>query len=536
MCGIIGITGIDNVVEELYAGLISLQHRGQDACGIMTFDEVKHKYRPRRGHGLVRDVVEKKHLQRLRGRSGIAHVRYATVGDGSEDDIQPFYESSRFLASMAHNGNLTNFSGLKSRYRNIGSGCDVEAILKVFHTNVETKFDKTETWNHLKSMFITDVPLRYASEDMDFELPPTIDVSSDAAIDMIFSSIRKVMETCDGSYSVITHIPGLGMLAFRDPYGIKPLVIGKKKTDIGFAYAFASEDVAFQMPLDYQFLKDLDAGSAFLVKEDGTVIERSIMNSRKAHPCIFEWIYFASPCSTIGGVSVSEYRYQLGKEHGLSWKKNDLPTGKGVVVAAVPSASKRGAAGFSDSAGIPLREVFVRNNYMHRGFILPDKDSREYNAALKLPIDLSALKGVESLVIVDDSIVRGDTSPGLIKRLRREMVKKDLPLKNIYFLSLAPPNLYPCVYGIDMSVDNELIAARLGSTDAVRRHIGSDYLIYQEVPVLGKVLDKLSGCGGSTYCDACFSGKYPTGISPGDIERIKQDRIADKGSDYCSSR
>jgi len=495
MCGIIGITGVKGVVKELYQGMITLQHRGQDACGIVTFDN---KFLLKKGNGLVKEVFNKKHLQRLCGSSGIGHVRYATVGDGDVEDIQPAFLDGRFFISMAHNGNLTNFADLKRRFKTIRSGCDLEAILKVFYN----------------------------------EFPRGIDFTSNEAIDAVFDTVKKVMEICKGSYSVITHIPGLGMLGFKDPFGIKPLIFGRKQTAEGPAYAFASEDISFQLPLGYDLIKDLEPGSAILVTESGAVVEKKIIPSWISFPCIFEWIYFAMGCSSLLGVSASEYRYQQGKELAYEYTKLKYPTGDKVICTEIPSASERGAAGFSEAIGIKYRKVFIRNNYVGRGFILPDKESRTNNAMLKLPIDFSVLRDVEYLILVDDSIVRGDTSKAVIERIRKETAKRGFPLKEIYFLSMAPPNKFPCVYGIDMSVDKELIASRAANIEEIRDYIGVDHLIYQKREVLGKILAKLVGKEGVTFCDACFSGNYPTGITKEDIERIKQERIRDKGCEY----
>jgi amidophosphoribosyltransferase len=484
----------------------------------------------KKGLGHVTDVLKERHLRQLTGNSAVGHVRYATVGAGG--DIQPFYESEFFSASLAHNGNLTNFSVLRDQFGNFASSCDLEAILKVLHTNMISGWIKRQVGDELERYadVLSGGDVRRALDG--FEVPVSIDLKSDVAIDSVLASVLKVMEACEGSFSVVGNIPGLGMMGFKDPHGIKPLVVGKKKVGERTAYAFASEDVAFQMPLDFDFIKEIEPGSVFIALEDGRTIDRVLVPGREHTPCIFEWIYFASPCSSIDGVSVSEYRYQLGKMNGHAYRKV-MSNGAGKTVCChVPSAAKRGAEGFAAVTGIPIRDVLVRNNYMQRGFILPDRASREYNAMLKMPIDFSVLRGVETLVIIDDSIVRGDTSMQLVDRIRRETAKRGLPLRNIYFISMAPPNAHPCVYGIDMAVDTELVAAKLGRVDAVRKYIGVDYLQYQELPALGSVLGKLRGESNPSYCDACFSGRYPTGISSEQILRIKQERLADKGSDY----
>jgi len=513
VCGIIGITNIDNVVEELYMGLIRLQHRGQDACGIHTFDG--RKVNVRKGKGYVKDVFKDVDcFRRLVGRSGIGHVRYATVGEGTDEDIQPFYESLFFLASMAHNGNLTNFSELKERYGTIASGCDLEAILKVAHTHAVAKSVAHEDTSRIT-------------------LPERIDTSSDVALDIVLDSVKKVMDTCEGSFSVISNIAGLGMMGFKDPYGIKPLAVAKKSTPKGTAYCFASEDVVFQMPLDYDFIKEIGPGSVFLVTDDGKVIEQNLVKKQYVpNFCSFELIYFASSVSKIDGVSVSEYRYQLGKRLGKSFNEtNSLPIND-FICSHIPSAPKRGAAGFSESTGIPEREVFLRNTYVGRGFILPDRKSREDNAAMKLAIDFSVLEDAKYVVLIDDSIVRGDTSSIIVDRLRKECRKMGLPLEKILLGVLAPPNAFPCVYGIDMPVDKEMIYAKEGSVEGVKKYIGVDHLFYNGPQVIHDVLSKLKDGKQSAMCDACFSGNYPTCISHEEIERLKEERLAEKGSEY----
>ncbi|MBW2971521.1 class II glutamine amidotransferase [Candidatus Woesearchaeota archaeon] len=530
MCGIFGVTGVEQAVYEIFSGLIAEQHRGQDACGIHTSDG---KFHVKKGFGLVADVIKEEHLRRLRGNSGVGHVRYATVGAGNADDIQPFYESEYFRVSMAHNGNLTNFADLRERFGNFASDCDIEAIIKTLHSHNVSEWTKRQILDEISGLegAATFSGMQQAFDS--FEIPVRMDVMSDVTIDTLMTSVLRVMQTCEGSFSAIGNIPGFGMIGFKDPHGIKPLVVGRKDVEGRTAFAFASEEVAFQMPLDYTLMKEVGPGSVFMALADGRVIERSLMPAKTHTPCIFEWIYFASPCSEMSGVSVSEYRYQLGKVNGNVYNEHGPNRSGNTICCHVPSAAKRGADGFSMVTGIPNRDVFVRNNYMRRGFILPDKASREYNAMLKMPIDFSVLKGVDTVIMIDDSIVRGDTSRNIVMRLRREAAKRGLPLKNVHFISLAPPNAHPCVYGIDMAVDTELVAAKLGGVDGVRQYIGVDYLQYQGLPVLGMVLGKLMGHENPGYCDACFSGHYPTGITREQIERIKHDRIADKGSDYA---
>ena len=532
MCAILGIQGIENVAIELINGGIALQHRGQDSCGITTYGE---KFHTKKGFGLVQKVFNEAHIKRLKGNSGIIHLRYATVGSGDEEDIQPFSSDSFLLLSMGYNGNLTNFTRLKEEYGTIGSGCDVEAIQKVLHTEMVTRNLESEVASGLTRLpgsALFNGGMEEAMHSLD--IPHNVNLSADNAIDHLFESITKVLKVCSGSYSVISHIPGLGMFGFRDSYGIKPLVIGKKTTSNGIAFAFSSETVAFQMPLGFDFIKDVDAGSVFLATEDGRIIERQLVESTNAYPCVFELIYFASPCSVINGISVSEFRYQLGKYLGEDYLTANLPTGDNVVCCGIPSAPERGAYGFSEITEIAKRDVLVRNNYLKRGFILPDREAREYNAMLKMPIDFSALGNAEYLVLVDDSIVRGDTTKSIIHRIKTEAKKRSLPLKEVIIVSLSPENKYPCVYGIDMAVDKELIAGKLDSVEEVRDYIGADRLLYQQIERLMQVRKKLlkGNSGGCSHCDACFSGNYPTGLTPKDIERIKQERLSDKGSDY----
>ncbi|MBW2964932.1 hypothetical protein KY363_05745 [Candidatus Woesearchaeota archaeon] len=528
MCGIIGIQGIDDVVNELVGGLIHLQHRGQDACGIHTSDDQGRIY-VKKGLGLVQEVLKEEHFRRLRGSSGIGHVRYATVGAGDSADIQPFYESGFFIASLAHNGNLTNFSDLRDNQLCLASGCDGEALLKVVHSNTVSLMLK----DRLAASFAASGQDSVESVIESLQLPTRFDMSSDCAVDAVLEAIRGLMSVCQGSYSAVMNIPGFGMLGFKDPYGIKPLSVATKQTGKGTAFCFASEDVAFQLPLGFDFVEELAPGSAFLAMKDGRVIKRKFSSVTKPHLCIFERIYFASVCSSLFGVSTSEFRFQSGKLNGQAYLDAGFPVGAGTIFSPVPSASERCGAGFCEVTGIQSRNVYVRNNYMKRGFILPHRKAREYNAMLKLPIDFSVLKNVENLVLGDDSVVRGDTSRNIVYRVRDEAKRRGLPLKNVYLVVMAPQNLHPCPYGIDMPVDKELIASKMGGDRArIAEYIGVDGLLYMGVPVLGRILSKLSKDSDPKYCDACFSGIYPTGLTAQDIERLKNERIADKGSEY----
>lgn len=482
MCGIIGIIGKENAAEELYRGLIALQHRGQDATGITTFSD---RFHETKDEGLVQKVFNNKELEKLKGNTGIGHVRYATIGEGDPDETQPFHSVYPLAVSMCHNGNITNYTALREEiYMN--TKCDLEAILNVFNKGMQRQFDIDST---LK----------------------------DITKENIFQAIGYLMDTIEGSYSVVSHIPKVGMAAFRDQYGIKPLVYGKKSN----AYCFTSESVALDA-LRYDYMDSVKPGEAVIADNSGQLTKQQIREPKKFTPCIFELIYFARPSSTIEGVSVSGFRYKLGKALA------ELATGlEGIdIVTDVPATSTRSAIAFANEKGIDYRPVFDKNNNIARSFIESSEFKRKHTVRLKFAIDKRLLKDLTAklgrrigLVKIDDSFVRGITNKTI-----NELLRNTGMIEKIIDGSLSPRIEWPCVYGIDMSIQKEFVA-RGRTDDEVASELGADRVIYMSRESLQKVAQK---SGLNSYCEACFSGCYPTGISKEDLTRIENERIKSK--------
>lgn len=480
MCGIIGAFGTKNIVAELLDGLLAIQHRGQDAAGITTYNGHFHTHK---GAGLVRDVFKDTDFSKFQSDIGLGHVRYPTVGLGSAEDAQPFIVNSPFGIAMAHNGNVTNFSELKKElfeqsFRQLNSECDVEVILNVFADELR-------------------------KQELDSFTP------EDA-----FSAVEGVFRRVKGSYSVITVIAGKGFLAFRDPYGIRPIIMGQRKDNGMSSYMFCSENAVFNM-LGYEALRDVRPGEAIFIDNDRKVHIKQIRepNSR---PCVFEYIYFARPDSMIDDVSVYKTRLRLGKKLAKRWKKV-YPDKMPDVVAPVPDSARAAAMEFANALDVPYREALIKNRYVNRTFIMPDQTQRSGSVLKKLsPIPLE-IEG-KRVAIVDDSIVRGTTSKKIVKML------KDSGAKEVYFLVSSAPLKYPCVYGIDMSTKKELIAMHKDEEE-VRKMIGADILLYQDLE------DMIDAAGEGTkkvdnFCSACFSGDYPTGdVTKEMLIKIENERL-----------
>jgi amidophosphoribosyltransferase len=486
MCGIIGIiNALDRpVFEELYRGLHAIQHRGQDAAGILTFSNRFHLIK---GPGLVRDVFKLQEAEVLKGGMGIGHVRYPTVGKGSWEDAQPFWTSTPFGIGIAHNGNLSNFHFLKDHFKqvhqsHINSDCDVEAIL----------------------CLLGDELLRLKAT----RLTPEI----------LFKAIGGVMRRAKGAYSVVGMIAGAGMFAFRDFYGIRPLIMGSRDEPGGTSYCFASESVVLDM-IDYHGTRNLRNGEAVFVECDGTVHSR-IVHSEVHRPCIFEYVYFARPDSFIDEISVYKTRQRLGEKLAEKWKETGIVPD---VVVPVPESATTAAVAMATELGLPYREALVKNRYIGRTFIMPRNRIRRDSVRMKLnPIQIE-FEG-RNVLLVDDSIVRGNTSRSIISIARNSGAKK------VYMASYSPPLKNPCVYGIDMSSKKEFVA-KDRSVDEIARSIGADHLLYQDLPDLVEAASEgnrdITG-----FCTACFTGTYPTGdVTDETLCTIEADRRADFDGD-----
>ncbi|MCT4591792.1 MAG: amidophosphoribosyltransferase [Candidatus Gracilibacteria bacterium] len=467
MCGVLGISANSHVNQDLFDGLTILQHRGQDASGIATFDG--EKFYMRKGNGLVRDVFFSRHMQRLTGSMGIAHVRYPTAGCNSSWEAQPFFVNSPFGIALAHNGNLTNADLLskwlfKENLRHLNTSSDSEVLLNVLANKI-LKIHKTEL----------------EAED-------------------IFEAVKGTMQKAKGSYAVVAMIAGQGLVGFRDPYGIRPLCIGKREHPMGTEYCLSSESLVFEA-LGFEFLRDVKAGEAVFIK-NGELHSKSCLDTKSFTPCIFEYVYLARPDSMIDDISVHKSRLRMGDMLARQIKE-DLKNGTIEpvdIVVPVPESARTAASELAHVLSVPYREGFVKNRYIGRTFIMPGQQIRKKSIKYKLSAVELEFKG-KNVMIVDDSIVRGNTSKQIVEMAR------DAGAKNVYFASAAPALHYPCVYGVDMPSKDDFVANGL-NTEEIAKVIGADKLYYQKVEDLIEAVRKKTPV--ENFCTACFDGKYPT--------------------------
>jgi amidophosphoribosyltransferase len=477
MCGVIGILGNSDVFKDLYQGLLAVQHRGQDAAGIITYDG---RFHIKKGNGLVRDIFTAENLQRLSGNIGIGHTRYPTVGGGRGEDAQPFLVNSPFGIIMAHNGNLINYAQLKKTifekyHRLLNSDCDVEAILNVMAQELADQKTKSLTPQNVYR-----------------------------AVEGVFKKVR-------GGYSVVGYIAEQGMVAFRDPYGIKPLVYGKREDGLLPSYAIASESVSLNI-MNFSDIKNVRAGEVLFIDRNRRLHTRKIVNCPHS-PCLFEWVYFARPDSFIDNVNVYDCRVNLGRFLAEEIKKHNLMID---VVVPVPDSARDAAIEIARRLNLKYREALVKNRYIGRTFIMPADQARKSSVRHKLNPIASELEG-KNVLLVDDSIVRGNTSRAIIKLVR------DCGAKKVYFASYSPPLRYPCVYGIDMQTKTEFVA-RDANLDQIARKIGADKVIYQSLKSLKKAV-QLGYKNLTHFCGACFDGVYPTGdVTLEILESIEKER------------
>jgi amidophosphoribosyltransferase len=489
MCGILGVVSHTPANQLLYDGLQVLQHRGQDAAGIATMDgDTIHLHK---GNGLVRDVFRTRNMRALQGNTGIAHVRYPTAGSAVDhNEAQPFYVNSPFGIVLGHNGNLTNAEELKKQLfvqdlRHVNTNSDSEVLLNVLAHELQAK-------SH---------GLR-------------LDASS------IFDAVSGVHQRCRGAYAVVAIIAGYGLLAFRDIYGIRPLVIGVSETPAGPEYLIASESVALDT-LGFRFLRDIAPGEAVFVDFEGRLHSRQCSDKAQLSPCIFEYVYFSRPDSVIDGVSVHESRLIMG-EYLADKLARIWPDVKIDVVIPIPDSSRPSALQLANRLNILFREGFVKNRYIGRTFIMPGQAMRKKSVRQKLNAIGLEFKG-KNVLLVDDSIVRGTTSREIVQMAR------DAGALKVYFASAAPPVRFPNVYGIDMPSRTELIAT--GRTDEeICREIGADALIYQDLEDLKKSVLKANPAI-VDFEASCFDGKYITGdITPDYLDKVERGRAAGKAS------
>lgn len=469
MCGIVGIYGTSPVNQALYDALIVLQHRGQDAAGIVT--EENGKFFLRKSNGLVSDVFHTQHMLNLRGNVGIGHVRYPTAGSSSSAEAQPMYVNSPYGIVLGHNGNLTNQEELtrelfEADHRHLNTSSDSEVLLNILAHELQIK-DK----------------LKIGKDD-------------------IFGAVEHLHKRCRGAYAVLALISGFGMVAFRDVHGIRPLVYGQRDNGKGkIEYMVASESVALDA-LGFEFVRDLEPGEILYIDQKGKLHSHVPAIAKDHTPCIFEYVYFARPDSMIEGSSVYRSRVRMG-EYLAKKIEREYPDHDIDVVIPIPESSRTSAMELAYHLGVKFREGFVKNRYIGRTFIMPGQEQRKKSVRQKLnPIGLE-FQG-KNVLLVDDSIVRGTTSKQIIDMAREAGAKK------VYFASASPAIRYPNVYGIDMPVKSELAAH--GRTDEeVCKDIGADWLVYQDLEALIEaVIPTDRPNAGRRFDCSVFDGKYIT--------------------------
>ena len=463
MCGVIGIYKKNNsgmIGKEIYDGLLAIQHRGQDHAGILSFDGKEWQEKKRRG--LVTNIFKEEDFGRLRGEIGIGHVRYTTFGSAEDKYAQPFFFEFPHMIGMEHNGNITNVGDIVEKFDKPVVGCDIKAMLIVIGEYLKSR----------ESLGIEDV----------------------------FNAVEYAMDAVEGSYSVIMAIPKVGLVGFRDPHGIRPLVMGKNED----GWMLSSETVALDV-LGYEYCGVVKPGEVVVINSG---VERKRIKTDIHTPCVFEWIYFARPDGMIEDIGVSKVRERLGISLGRKIKELGIEAD---IVIDAPSTAKHAAIALAEELKIPYRSGIHRNPYVGRSFITPTQETREWSVKHKLGVDREIVRG-KSVIVVDDSIVRGHTSKKIINLLKEAGARKT------YFVSTAPPIKHVCVYGIDMAIRNELLAVNKTYRD-IADFLGCDDVIYQRLEELPEIV------GLENICDACFSGTYPTGISREEIDKIERERI-----------
>ncbi|MDP4301634.1 amidophosphoribosyltransferase [Leptothrix discophora] len=483
MCGIVGVTSNSPVNQQIYDALLLLQHRGQDAAGIVT--AVGTKFFMHKARGMVRDVFRTRNMRALPGTMGLGQVRYPTAGNAySEEEAQPFYVNAPFGVVLVHNGNLTNAHALKQELfdvdrRHINTESDTEVLINILAHELE--------------LAARDQPLSPVE---------------------VFKAVSAVHRRVKGSYAVVALIAGYGLLAFRDPYGIRPLCLGSQDGAAGIEWMVASESVALEGS-GFKMLRDVAPGEAVFIDTNGQLHAQQCAASPSLNPCVFEFVYLARPDSVIDGVSVYHARLNMGET--LAQRViNTMPPSDIDVVIPIPESSRPSAMQLAQKLGKPYREGFVKNRYVGRTFIMPGQAVRKKSVRQKLNAIGMEFKG-RNVLLVDDSIVRGTTSKEIVQMAREAGANK------VYMASAAPPVRYPNVYGIDMPTSEELIAHNR-SIEEIRAYIGCDALIYQDVDAMKRAVaalnPKLAGFEAS-----CFDGRYITGdVSAADFEAMQTQR------------
>jgi amidophosphoribosyltransferase len=471
MCGIVGFIGKEKIVYEILSGLLTLQHRGQDSAGIVTF---KDNFQVKKGIGLVSEVFEDKHFERLEGSIGLGHVRYTTHGTKDIENAQPVITKYPFGISMVHNGNVTNFKKMN------------KVLYEEYHV-LPTSSNDIEILLYTLAGELKNKDLRHIQ------------------VEDIFDAVRITQSKIEGAYAVISIIAGHGLLAFQDPNGIRPLALGKKVTKNGAVYAFASESVTFDH-LGYEHVRELLPGEIVFIDMQNRVIS-SAGQSDEQHFCVFEYIYFSREDTVLHQKNVAGSRVRMGQLIASQIKAAGLSPD---IVIDVPSSGYFAASGLAEALDIPHRRGLFKSNYIGRSFIAPEQSERESIVKQKLNPIKKTIVG-KKVVVVDDSIVRGTTSKRIVQILR------DAGAAEIYFVSSAPPVKHPCVYGIDMSIRTELIAANL-DIEEICKYIGADALFYLKPEDLKPIFKDFG------LCTACFTGEYPAGNPNEMLSDIEQEK------------
>ncbi len=476
------------VNQAIYDALTVLQHRGQDAAGIATCGS--DGLRVRKSNGLVRDVFYQRHMLRLTGNVGMGHVRYPTAGGSQSAEAQPFYVNSPYGICLAHNGNLTNYDELaelltREDRRHLNTGSDSEVLLNVFAHELQCR------------------------------------TAGRAAPAQIFDAVEAVHRRCSGGYAVVAMIIGHGIVAFRDPFGIRPLVLGKRESGQGTDYMIASESVALDV-LGFERMRDVLPGEAIYIEEGGVLHSRAYSGDTRHTPCIFEFVYFARPDSIIDNLSVYKTRLRMGEQLAgqivREWRDHDID-----VVIPIPDTSRTAAVQVAHHLGTKYREGFIKNRYVGRTFIMPGQAERAKSVRYKLNAISLEFRN-KNVLLVDDSIVRGTTSRQIIQMAREAGARK------VYFASAAPPVRYPNVYGIDMPTASELIANGR-EVDEICGLIGADRLIYQDLNGLIRSV-RHDNSHITEFDTSCFSGEYVTGDVTPDYLRA----LAERRNDHAKAR
>ena len=491
MCGVVGIAGKSPVNQMLFDALTMLQHRGQDAAGIVTCHNGRLFLR--KDNGMVRDVFHTRHMRALLGNYGIGHVRYPTAGSSSSAEAQPFYVNSPYGITLAHNGNLTNASDIhddlfKTDLRHMNTDSDSEVLLNVFAHELQ------------KCASLTPSP------------------------DDIFHTVKRVHERCKGAYGVVAMITGHGLVGFRDPNGIRPLIYGSRLLETGeVEYIIASESVAITA-LGFKVERDIEPGEAIFIDSKGQLFTQQCADAPKYSPCIFEYVYFARPDATIDGISVYKARLKMGETLAKKILRDWGDAHDIDVVIPIPDTSRTSALELANILGVKFREGFMKNRYIGRTFIMPGQQQRKKSVRQKLnPVELE-FKG-KNVLLVDDSIVRGTTCNEIIQMAR------DAGAKSVYFASAAPMVKYPNVYGIDMPAKAELIASHR-TVDEIREIIGADRLIFQDLEDLKNAVRTNKVPEVTEFDCSVFDGVYVTG----DIDEQYLDALEKSRSDLAKKQ